>query len=192
MEWGPRSQSLVDCESMWRCELATKEEEIADLQEKLCEALKDQEHGMNRKLDCCDIYGGDLVLLSSPDTDLLQSAVTKKAKQVAKWMVDIRPWNPREVDESTRWKNNFEMARALVLTSEAGMINDSVHLKVNDQTFAISVVEKMGGEYVWENSEMLSESQTDVGVSNSTTGVWSKSWSKVPARLDGRVSDNFG
>ncbi|GAB4836342.1 hypothetical protein Ancab_001257 [Ancistrocladus abbreviatus] len=47
MEQSFRSRSLLDCESMWRCKLAAKEEEIASLQEKLSEAVKDREHEMS-------------------------------------------------------------------------------------------------------------------------------------------------
>ncbi|GAB4853366.1 hypothetical protein Ancab_017542 [Ancistrocladus abbreviatus] len=112
--------------------------------------------------------GGDLVLMSSPDTDFLQSAVTEEAKHLAK--VPLKIWGNSffakltsfwgtfiRVDESTRKKNSFEMARVLVLMHEARMINDSVQIKVNDQTFSINVVKELGSGYVWAKSEMQSE-----------------------------------
>ncbi|GAB4851879.1 hypothetical protein Ancab_031278 [Ancistrocladus abbreviatus] len=82
-------------------------------------------------------------------------------QRLSKWLTEIRPWSITEVDERTKRKESFELARMLVLTPEIGLVNEVVRVKVSDRTFSIKVVEEVGGGRIWSGSEVQTEEERE-------------------------------
>ncbi|GAB4837660.1 hypothetical protein Ancab_002510 [Ancistrocladus abbreviatus] len=95
------------------------------------------------------------------------------------------------VDECTKRRDSFAMARGLILTSEARPALEAVRVKVSDHTFSIKVVEETGGDRVWQGSDMLCEELEAAGKSGSIFEGQSKTLNRVPATPDGDASVYF-
>ncbi|GAB4831705.1 hypothetical protein Ancab_005717 [Ancistrocladus abbreviatus] len=102
-----------------------------------------------------------------------------ETKRLSRWFTDIRSWSHKKlvslwgtsvrVDECTRRKESFEMARELVLATTTGMINEVVRVKVNDHIFPVMVVKEREGTSVWPVSGAQCKDETPEGVSGDKT-----------------------
>ncbi|GAB4835928.1 hypothetical protein Ancab_000847 [Ancistrocladus abbreviatus] len=145
--------------------------------------------------------GADLVLLSSPSADLTHFLVSEGSERLTKWLTEMRPWSSTEVshksfvasrvDDCTKRRDSFAMARVLILTAEVEPVMEVVRVKVGDLTFSIRVVEETGGDWVWQGSDMLSEELDEVGKSDPIFGGPSKTPNRVSTTPDGDASGNF-
>ncbi|GAB4853410.1 hypothetical protein Ancab_017588 [Ancistrocladus abbreviatus] len=127
-------------------------------------------------LPSCQVryMGDDLVLLSSPDADLLQLTVMEDAKRWAKWLAENKPWTKTHVcSRRAMWlrcdgvlfcmrrRRSFELVRVLILMPEVGPIKDFVQIKVNGHLFSIKVEEESDVRYVWPMSELQANLQRE-------------------------------
>ncbi|GAB4855719.1 hypothetical protein Ancab_024363 [Ancistrocladus abbreviatus] len=90
---------------------------------------------------------GNLVLISSPSTDLFCSSVTN-GKRLAKWLEEIRPWNCTEEEEK------FRNGAGSRYYSKTRHHNEPVQIKVNDHVFSVKVMEEMGSGFAWLKSNL--------------------------------------